>query len=787
MRKAPLIIPALPVLLVLAHLAVNAWWLAADNHVYWLDEQVHLEQARALHKELFLSPEKPLAARVAAAWGLPPGNPAHPPLLYFTGALLMGMFGYGPDVMTFANSLFFAALLAAVYLLARQLLPDRGLALAAMALAGLTPGLYVSSRYFMTDVPAASMAAWAAAALARSRGFRDWRWSLAFGVFTGLALCSRTVVVVYLFAPACVAALWWRGEGGGAEPSAPRLILRKALCLALAGLVCLAVAAPWHLRHRDAFLGYWLGYRASFEPPFALLPGGVAPKPKAAVKPAPVREDGGRPSAAKPAPAAGRGVVSRIIHPSIPWQRYPVMLCNNGVFLLTWCLGLAGLAAALRRARRSLPHALLAAWVIGSWVLLTVLFRFATPRYLLPVLAPWALLAAWFLLSRRRAAARWLALPYGLALLLCHAGLTFAAPPGVLRVPVRADGAMLDHYGETGLCAFQPRLSFGFAYSWMGAPVPAVENYQERIQGRMREAEKGRARVPGEYARYGVVNLRGMGFTDAHYWRDLPGQPNPYRDRTIPVESLPQSRLILAAHRAAPEELEGFLGDLDYVVCAVESAQAALEPAWRAWFDGRGCLLMDEFAEPCRATIAAQKFLLYATPKGLAAAGTAAITVEAVAELPAARLFAAMGEANAFADGRAAQTAQDRLGRLLLAAGTGQPLPGTGLSMVLPEIIGNPDSPEALIIFNVAQDPGQDLTFIIRGDYSAISPESRPEQARDAGYVEWQVGPVPPTGTWRAGEYQLIRQALPPGPAPKLLIAAAGKSGVTGFVPVPLP
>ena len=37
---------------------------------------------------------------------------------------------------------------------------------------------------------------------------------------------------------------------------------------------------------------------------------------------------------------------------------------------------------------------MLAGWALGSWALFTVLFRFGTPRYAVPVLAPLALFAA---------------------------------------------------------------------------------------------------------------------------------------------------------------------------------------------------------------------------------------------------------------------------------------------------------------------------------------------------------------------------------------------------------
>ncbi|HOC72873.1 MAG TPA: glycosyltransferase family 39 protein, partial [Candidatus Hydrogenedentes bacterium] len=201
---------ALLAALLLCLAAANLWWLANDRHPWWLDEQVHLEKAREVYQALFLG-DAPLPARAAAAFRVPPGNPAHPPLLYWSGALLMGVFGYHPDIMTAANTLWFLLLLLGVFALLRTWLPP-GEALWGTALAGLTPGVFALSRYFMTDYPAACLVVWGVCALARSECFARTRWVLLFAGVNALALLARTVAPAYYLAPL----LWVLAAGGWA-------------------------------------------------------------------------------------------------------------------------------------------------------------------------------------------------------------------------------------------------------------------------------------------------------------------------------------------------------------------------------------------------------------------------------------------------------------------------------------------------------------------------------------------------------------------------------------------
>ena len=375
--------------LLAAHAAVNLWWLGQDNHVHWLDEQVHLEQARAVYDALFQSPGTGLFGRIAAAFSVEPGNPAHPPLLYLCGALFQGMLGYGTDHATLVNTAAFLLLLLAVYRIAGEFLPRSG-ALFAATMASLTPGLAVASRYFMTDYLAACLVAWAVYALLRSRGFHDLRWATAFGVINALALLTRTVTPVYYAVPLAMALVF------GLLRCMGRVVTKDPQCrglgrwvghLLLVAVLAVVIAAPWYVRHRDAFLNYWVTHRSQDQPVFSFA--AVAPKPTQATAAV---------SATPPAPAAP--AQPRLVTPSArshaPWVRYPVFAVNNGLFLLPFVLCCLGLILALRIIPRSGWFAcfMLAGWVLGAWALFTVLFRFGTPRYAVPVLAPLALFAA---------------------------------------------------------------------------------------------------------------------------------------------------------------------------------------------------------------------------------------------------------------------------------------------------------------------------------------------------------------------------------------------------------
>ncbi len=736
---------ALAVLLAV-HAAINVWWLGQDNHVHWLDEQVHLEQARAIYDALFQSPDTSILGRLAAAFGVEPGNPAHPPLLYLCGALFQGVLGYGTDQATLVNTAAFLLLLVAVYRIARELLPRSG-ALFATAVAGLTPGLAVASRYFMTDYLAACLAAWAVYALLRSRGLHDTRWTVAFGVINALALLARTVTPVYYAVPLAMALvlglLRCLGRVVTKDPQCRglgRWIGHLVVVAVLAGII----AAPWYVRHRDAFFNYWVVRRSEDKPVFSFAAAAAKPAQPAqatAIAPAAPAPPSALPAEAPPpAPPAPHLVVPAAAS-HMPWMRYPVFVINNGLFLLPFVLSCLGLVLALRIIPRSGWFAcfMLAGWALGSWVLFTVLFRFGTPRYAVPVLAPLALFAALPALAladvrlRRMACGALLA-----AMAVPYANLTFQALPGLseLRLPLRPDGTMLGLYDEQGLYLCKDRLTMGNAYSWLGAPVAGEDNYQDRMFFAMLRSELQRGRTEGQYARYAVVNLRGFGFQDKHFWPE----PNPCRRHDLPADLAGvKSRITKAAQAWKVEELQPYLSSIDYVIYALEEDRASEEEGWRQWLGLKGFQELERFAEPRRATIPAYRFGVWGRP---APAPVEKISArEQMDAMGIAALLKAMNTPEAFATPELLRAAQVRLTKLLAESDKTATTLNNCVALTAFDASQRPDGVwELQFIFRVLAPVDRDYTAALRG----IGPQ------------DVYFRPVPPTREWVPGGYMLV-------------------------------
>jgi 4-amino-4-deoxy-L-arabinose transferase-like glycosyltransferase len=763
--------------LLAVHALFNAWWLGHDNHVHWLDEQVHLEQARAFYEALFQSPGTGLLGRIAAAFAIEPGNPAHPPLLYLCGALAQGILGYGTDQATLVNTAAFLLLIVAVYRIAREFLPRSG-ALFAATVASLTPGLAVASRYFMTDYLAACLVAWAVYALLRSRGFHNLRWTAAFGALNALALLTRTVTPVYYLVPLLMVLVY------GFLRCLGRVVTKDPQCqglaqwtshLVLVALLAGAIAAPWYVHHRGAFFNYWMVHRGSEMPPFAF----AKPLPKTAETAAAPAKPATPVTGKVTAPAPSAPATATVpVKPSVgaahtPWIRYPVFVINNGLFLLPFVLCCLGLVMALLVVPRSGWFAcfMLAGWALGAWALFTVLFRFGTPRYAVPLLAPLAVFAALPALAVANVRLRRAACGACLAVMAVpYASLTFQAIPGLseLRLPARPDPSMLRAYDEKGLYLCKDRLTMGNAYSWLGAPVAEADNYQDRMFFALLRAELARNRAADQYAPYAVVNLRGFGFQDRHFWPE----PNPFRRHDLPADLAGvKSRITKAAQAWKIEEIEPYLAGIDYVIFALEEEHAGAEESWRQWLSAKGLQELDRFAEPRRATIPAYLFGVWGRPapppvEKVATPGQ----VDAMGVVP---LLRAMNTADAFAAPELLRAAQLRLTALLAEADkTAAPL----------------NSAVALTAFDAAQRPDGvwELQFIFR----VLAPIDRDYTValRGVGPQDVFFRPVPPTREWAPGTYMLVTHETRLDTLPaQIQVGLAAENAASQWVPTPWP
>lgn len=601
--------PRLWLFLLLAfHLCVNLWWLGADNHAIRTDEETHMLMARDYYKALFPQVgDRGLGARLSAVARIRTdvGNPVHPPLLHIAGAVLARILGYSVDCMAFVNTLAFLAAISGVYLLARRFL-DGGEAFFAAVVFSLTPMIYASSRYFMTDFLSMMLVIWSVYALTRSDGFHNWRWSVVFGALTGLSLLARTTGVLYLFTPAAIVftagfiSVFKPKDSADSRLDAAGSLLANAL---LVLLVAVSVAAPWYVMNGRQFVGYWMRPNTgSAAPPLSMVryetdETEAATPPESASDSVPEA----KPATATPPPEAVSAPGGRwrlLLERRVPWVRYPVMIINNAVFLPMFGMFVLGAAACVfcrRFRRRALPWLLLA-WVLGSYVLLTLALSFATPRYALQLLPALALLSTLPLLALPKGGLRAGAqLLYAAVLLFQYGNLTFHAygAAAEFKLPVYADRKFQKVYNDHGLYAYKPVLHGSFSYGRMQAPMR--DSFKDRLFLAMLKAEQERP-FHGITANYARLNIRGMILDEEHYWLDGAVR-NPFRRRDIPPELAPYRNL---KSYGWGEDLDAILPALcmvDYVAYTTEGISLEKEREWQATLESHGFELVERFHE----------------------------------------------------------------------------------------------------------------------------------------------------------------------------------------------
>ena len=618
--------------LMIVHLCANIWWLGADNHAIQTDEETHMLTARDYYKALFPQVgDRGLGARLAAVTRIKAdeGNPVHPPLLPVAGAVLARGIGYSVDRMAFVNTLAFLAAIIGVYLLARRFL-EGGEAFFAALVFSLTPLVYVSSRYFMTDFLSMALTVWAVYALVCSEGFSKWGGSVAFGLITGLSLLARTTGVLYFFVPSLVVfavGLWKvvvEGSGLRARLDAMGGLLANAL---IVFLLTAAVAAPWYIANGRQFYHYWTKPNtASAVPPIAMVhyeqdESETPPSPGSAT-PEAIKEE---PENVKLQPEAG-GWRFRLER-RVPWVRYPVMIINNAVFLPMFGMFLLGVAACAvcRRFRRKAMPWLLLAWALGSYVLLTLALSFAAPRYVMQLLPALALLSALPVLALPkgllRLAAQFL---YVAVLMFQYGNLTVHAygPAAEAKIPVYADAKFQKIYDDHGLYFFKPVLRGSFSYGRMQAPM--TENFKDRLFFAMLKTEQERPYY-GIEALYARLNMRGMILDEEHFWSNDAGG-NPFLRHDIPPDLVPVRKFKSFGWAKDLENLLPALILVDYVAYSTEGITPDQEQAWLKTMGEHGFEPVERFYEERFGMVPARWFgLLARKPAGpLPAARTAA-------------------------------------------------------------------------------------------------------------------------------------------------------------------
>lgn len=614
-------------LLLCFHLAANIWWLKTDNHAVSTDEETHMIMAREYYNALFPRVgDRGLAARAKAVAAIRPdvGNPMHPPLLHILGALLARIVGYSVDVFAFANTLAFLAAMLGVYLLARFFLEAREALFTAFVFS-FTPMVYAASRYFMTDFLSMALIVWVMYALVRCKGFTRLGWSAAFAVLNGFALLARTTAALYYFVPAFVVfagglyLVFRHGENRRFSLDAAAGLLANAIVVVI---LSAAVCGPWYLVHGRQFYAYWMDPSVSGKSAALAITRSEPEAERDAGKDAaaPVTEADGvnrdeKEQAQAPAPGnvPASGKWRFALQRRIPWVRYPVFVINNAVFLPMFCLFLLGLplcAACGRFRQHALPWLLLC-WVLGSYVFLTLLLSYATPRYALQALPALAVISALPALALPQGLLRRaLQCLYAAVLLFQYGNLTvhaYAAAPEA-KIPVYVDREFQKAYDDSGLYFYKSVLHGSFSYARMEAPTK--ENFKDRLFFAMLREEQKQPYC-GIEANYVRLNIRGMLLDQEHFWLDNAG-PNPFRRRDIPPELTPYRNLRNCGWGKKLEDVRPILGMTDYVAYTTEGITEENERSWLDALSAEGFAPVERFQEPRSGMVPARYFGLLA-------------------------------------------------------------------------------------------------------------------------------------------------------------------------------
>jgi hypothetical protein len=172
------------------------------------------------------------------------------PLLPLVTSLTYPIVGRGIFGSLLALTLFYAALVAATYGLARRFVAASWAVVAALAVAAM-PAVADYTRLFHFALPATACMTAALWALVRSDRFRHAPWAIAFGLFVALTLLARTMTVA--FVPGFALAAGAQFVVGTPDV---RVRLRN---LALAAATAAIVAGPWYIANARSVYDLYIG------------------------------------------------------------------------------------------------------------------------------------------------------------------------------------------------------------------------------------------------------------------------------------------------------------------------------------------------------------------------------------------------------------------------------------------------------------------------------------------------------------------------------------------------
>lgn len=781
--------------LLLFHVAMNCWWVIEDNHPIRTDEESHMLAARAYYNVLFVQHHDSLFQKLVAVSQIPPSEPAHPPLLHFLGAVLMKVLGYGVDVMSFLNTFSFVAVLIGSLKILRRFLPPWE-ALYGVFVISFTPIIFAASRYFMTDYLSLALVVWAFYALLRCEGFLNTPWVFLFAVLNGLGIMARTTSFLYYLLPCAVIALgglrrafWPQSGESWINPRLRLWTLNTLLTL----VVSVGIFSPWYLKHLDEYYDYWLnrhngglgGPVALFQPDTRGLPRGTdlsaVEKTEAEKHPAPqkspaAKTESGRagpsvpavpappvsPATPPPKPLKRLGFLGQLLHPRLAWSVYPEYVCRDVVFLPTFLLAILGMVLALFCARfRRGDLMMIFLWVAGSWAIMTIVMKYATPRYALQATPPLSIFAAVAVLAPRRPRFRYMAMGVFAALLLFQYGnLTISAYGpikqfGFYKNPLSSDPR---HYRPPDYVIYKDELTLGFSYTSLCAPVR--ENFKDKVFMALLRAESERISPKGEYANYLSLNLRGTALEAEHYWPDSPNAPNPYKKRGIPEKLTPKRKLLCVGMGKAPEELVSKIDSVDYIVYALDSYDTATEQRWIKAFERYNFFPFDRFQEKRFGEVPDQTYGVLARRSK---AGPISIKSTAdIDRLTLLQLYQFRNTVGLSAQYPELKTYADKRLEKMINESDARPYQVNDSLTFISASASRQEGNWFLFrfIFKVNAPLSQDYRIYFHGRVEPENVKLLPKECQKEGYGMWNFNPDPPTHNWPVNDYVILTHRI---------------------------
>ncbi|MFA5156617.1 MAG: glycosyltransferase family 39 protein [Candidatus Omnitrophota bacterium] len=240
--------------IILFHGINNYLWLKQDNESMGTDVAIHINSAVSLRQGLgeIAFSRVSLAQKGKQFAGLFfSGQSYWPKFVPFFAALASYL---PPDPLfwiRFSNMFYFAILIISVYLLGKKAHSPQAGVLAAVFIS-LYPGIFGLSRKFGLDFPLIGITALAMYLLFSSDNFQNRRYSILFGITSGLGMLIKGQLLLFLIGPF----LYTAGNGFMNRESRKKSLVNISVMLGIA----LAIALSWWYRMHSGLWGVYLRY-----------------------------------------------------------------------------------------------------------------------------------------------------------------------------------------------------------------------------------------------------------------------------------------------------------------------------------------------------------------------------------------------------------------------------------------------------------------------------------------------------------------------------------------------